>query len=120
MARAQGAVLFYIVWIAGALSAACGASSEPARDGSANGAASATDTTNSAEIRDVRAIYRSRCGSCHVRVEPGTHTRTQLETAFSRHRTRVKMSDAEWSSMVQLLASDASSNAQAAPVSTSK
>jgi hypothetical protein len=125
MVRAQPSALFFTALIAIGLASACGGSASPLRDGSSNASASAmdtsaTETSDSAEIRDVHAIYRSRCGSCHVRIEPGTHTRSELESAFSRHHTRVKMNDAEWSNMVQLLASDASNNAQANAVSTSK
>jgi hypothetical protein len=54
-----------------------------------------------------------------VRVEPGTHTRAELETALAKHRTRVKMNDAEWSSMIDYLASD-SANAKGPTVSASK
>ncbi len=79
-----------------------------------NGASSGKPT------RDVHSIYRSRCGNCHVRVEPGTHTRAQLETAFARHHTRVKMNDAEWSNMVDFLASDAPTTAKATAASAEK
>jgi hypothetical protein len=54
-----------------------------------------------------------------VPVEPGTHTRAELETAFTKHRTRVKMNDAEWSSMIDYLASD-SANAKGPAISASK
>ena len=134
MVRAQPSALFFTALIAIGLASACGGSADPLRGGSSNASTSAksivqrptsatetpADMGDSAEIRDVHAIYRSRCGSCHVRIEPGTHTRMQLESAFARHHTRVRMSDAEWSNMVQLLASDASNNAQANAVSTSK
>ncbi|MGH7285303.1 MAG: hypothetical protein ACRELY_27585 [Polyangiaceae bacterium] len=70
-------------------------------------------------VRDVRAIHKSRCGNCHVRVEPGTRTKAQLESAFTRHHTRVKMNDAEWAMMVDYLASD-SVRAQASLVSAEK
>ena len=59
-----------------------------------------------AEARDVRYIHRSRCGNCHVRVEPGTRTRAELDEAFTRHRKRVRLSDQEWAKMVDYLASD--------------
>jgi hypothetical protein len=111
--------------VTAALSAACGGSNERVRDVASayeqtrSTSASFATVTDSAEIRDVRAIHRSRCGSCHVPVEPGTHTRAELETAFTKHRTRVKMNDAEWSSMIDYLASD-SANAKGPAISASK
>jgi hypothetical protein len=108
--------------LAGGLSAACGASSQSARNGSSAASTSPSTSfasTDSAEIRDVRAIHRSRCGNCHVPVEPGTHTRAELESAFVRHRTRVKMNEAEWSSMIDYLASD-STNAKANTLTSAK
>jgi hypothetical protein len=76
----------------------CGAAAAPT--GSQGGAETAT------EARDVRNIHRSRCGNCHVRVEPGTRTHAELDEAFRRHRKRVHMSDQEWAKMADYLASD--------------
>jgi hypothetical protein len=52
----------------------------------------------------IAAVYRSRCGACHVRVEPGTHTREQLEAALGRHRRRVRLREDQWSELVSYLA----------------
>ncbi len=112
MHRTQAYVLVFAV-VLGAFSTACEEGNAPARDGSSSA------STDSAEIRDVHTIYQSRCGSCHTRVEPGTHTRAELETALARHHTRVRMNDAEWSNMIDYLAAD-SANAKAGGVSTSK
>jgi uncharacterized membrane protein len=102
--RTQAYALGFAV-VLGAFSAACEDGNAPAHDGSSSA------SSDSAEIRDVHTIYQSRCGSCHVRVE--------LEAAFARHHTRVKMNDAEWSNMIDFLASD-SAKAKAAPGTTSK
>jgi hypothetical protein len=110
--RTQAYALGFAV-VLGAFSAACEDGNAPAHDGSSSA------SSDSAEIRDVHTIYQSRCGSCHVRVEPGSHTRAELEAAFARHHTRVKMNDAEWSNMIDFLASD-SAKAKAAPGTTSK
>ena len=118
MVRTQAVALVFAV-VTGALSAACGDSMAPARDGSSAVTSSSFANTDSAEIRDVRAIHRSRCGSCHTRVEPGSHTRAELQAAFPNHRTRVRMNDAEWSNMVDYLASD-TANAKGPSVSASK
>jgi len=107
MARAQVALLLFSLAIPLG-STACGGDAPTARDGSStaqNGSNSAAiDGAGSDEARDVRAIHRSRCGNCHVRVEPGERTRAELETALLRHRKRVKMSEAEWSRMIDYLA----------------
>jgi hypothetical protein len=52
----------------------------------------------------VAKVYASRCGSCHVRVEPGTRDRATLEAAMQRHRSRVKMDEAQWPALVDFLA----------------
>lgn len=52
----------------------------------------------------VAKVWASRCGSCHVRVEPGTRDRAHLESAMTRHRSRVKMDEAQWPALVDFLA----------------
>jgi hypothetical protein len=54
--------------------------------------------------REIAEIHKARCGNCHVRVEPGTRTRAELETAFTRHRTRVHLTESDWETMVDYLA----------------
>ena len=125
MAFAQDVALVFAL-LFGAAAAGCGSSEGPARSPvredtpSLDSARLSSGALSSGEpVRDVRAIHRSRCGSCHVRVEPGMRTKAQLEAAFTRHHTRVKMNDAEWASMVDYLASD-SQRAQASLVSAEK
>jgi len=81
---------------------ACGEATPASKVASATQVTSADD----GELRDVRSIHRSRCGNCHVRVEPGTRSRAQLNDAFTRHHKRVRMNDREWASMVDYLAAD--------------
>ncbi len=52
----------------------------------------------------IEATYKARCGACHQRIEPGSHTREQLETAFARHRTRLHLSEEQWAKLVDFLA----------------
>ena len=52
----------------------------------------------------IARIHKSRCGACHVRVEPGERTRAELEAALSRHRKRVHLTDDQWSEMIAYLA----------------
>lgn len=54
--------------------------------------------------RQIAEIHKARCGNCHVRVEPGTRTRNELETAFTRHRTRLHLTESDWAAMVDYLA----------------
>lgn len=52
---------------------------------------------------EVAEIHHAECGNCHVRVEPGQRTRSQLESALARHHARVKMDDAKWPVLVDYL-----------------
>lgn len=51
----------------------------------------------------VAEIHHAACGNCHTRVEPGQRTRAHFEKALVRHRTRVKMTEAQWSLLVDYL-----------------
>jgi mono/diheme cytochrome c family protein len=52
------------------------------------------------------ALHARKCGSCHVPVEPGTRSRSHLESAFARHEAekRVRLSAQQWDAMVEYLA----------------
>jgi hypothetical protein len=52
------------------------------------------------------AIHKSKCGSCHARVEPGSISRAAAESAMQRHRRRAKLTEREWEGMVDFLSSD--------------
>lgn len=58
------------------------------------------------------AIHRSKCGSCHTRVEPGSVTRATAESAMHRHRRRAKLSEREWEEMVDFLSADGTTHAR--------
>jgi hypothetical protein len=49
------------------------------------------------------AIHRSKCGSCHTPVQPGSLARSEAESAMGRHHRRVKLTDQEWAGMVDYL-----------------
>jgi hypothetical protein len=53
--------------------------------------------------RHVAEVHKAKCGNCHVRVEPGTRTQVELETAFARHRKRVHLTEQEWTQMIDYL-----------------
>jgi hypothetical protein len=54
--------------------------------------------------RHVAEVHKAKCGNCHIRVEPGTHTHADLEVVFVRHRKRVHLTEDEWSQMIDYLA----------------
>jgi hypothetical protein len=55
-------------------------------------------------MQHVAEVHRAKCGNCHTRIEPGTHGRDQLETALSRHRNRLHLSEEEWGQLIEYLA----------------
>jgi hypothetical protein len=62
--------------------------------------------------RAVASIRTSKCGVCHVPPQPGSRTRAHLEDAFTRHRTRVHLSNDQWAAMIDYLAGAAGATAQ--------
>ena len=52
----------------------------------------------------IASVWRARCGACHVRVEPDTRARAALVAALSRHRTRVRLSEEQWTALTDFLA----------------
>jgi hypothetical protein len=70
------------------------------------GAACAPAPATSRPEPPIASAWRARCGGCHMRVEPGSHTHAQLQAAANRHRVRTKLKDAEWTQLVDFLASD--------------
>ena len=49
-------------------------------------------------------IYHSRCGACHVPVEPGTRTSAELQLALAKHRKRVRLTELQWAELTKALA----------------
>lgn len=65
----------------------------------------------------IEATYKARCGSCHMRIEPGSHSRAALETALARHRNRLRLTETQWGELVDFLAAtDGGAPAPAASV----
>jgi hypothetical protein len=54
----------------------------------------------------IAAIHRSKCGSCHTPVEPGSLARDDAQAAMQRHRRRARLSEHDWASMVEFLSTD--------------
>jgi hypothetical protein len=55
---------------------------------------------------DGEHIWRSKCGSCHTPVDPGSHGRDALVDALSRHRKRVRLDPTQWQAVTDFLAPD--------------
>jgi cytochrome c5 len=82
---------------------ACGAAQpEPAAGVAAT--TSTTSTGSDASEGSIAALYRARCGQCHVRVERGTRTREVLGPAMERHKKRAHLSDSDVRGLVDYLA----------------
>ena len=60
----------------------------------------------------VARIRTSKCGVCHAPPQPGSRTRAHLEDAFTRHRTRVRLSNDQWAAMIDYLAGPEGPTAQ--------
>jgi hypothetical protein len=60
----------------------------------------------------IAAIHRSKCGSCHAPVEPGSLQRETAETAMQRHRRRARLSERDWAGMVDFLSADGTLHAR--------
>jgi hypothetical protein len=101
MAKNGGSILAYaFLTIVLALAAACG------------GERPGLEARSPGEGKAIARFHKSRCGACHMRVEPGERSRTYLEEALTRHRKRVRASEAEWADLVDYLS--ASNEAQVA------
>jgi hypothetical protein len=83
--------------------AAC---STPATTTAAADPTAQTRTTEAlvGDARPISQIHASKCGSCHVPVQPGTRSRDQIEAAMSRHGKRLRLTQAQWTAMVEYLA----------------
>jgi hypothetical protein len=52
----------------------------------------------------IAAVHRHQCGRCHTPPEPGALARERVESAALRHDKRVRLTRAEWTSMIDYLA----------------
>jgi hypothetical protein len=104
------AVLSFVAFAAGCASgASVGQASAPATTPSASRTAPEPPTdlvAAEAPNEAIVAIHKSKCGSCHTRVEPGSLARATAESAMQRHRRRAKLSEREWADMVDYLSAD--------------
>lgn len=74
-------------------------------------ACAACAPASSPDAPPIAAVHRHQCGRCHSPPEPKSHTRAELEDAFSRHHSRVHLTPEEWTAMVDYLASPSGSAA---------
>jgi hypothetical protein len=71
-----------------------------------------TDLVADTPSEAIVAIHRSKCGSCHTRVEPGSVPRAAAESAMLRHRRRAKLTERQWGGMVDYLSADGPAHAR--------
>lgn len=57
--------------------------------------------------RAIASIYKSKCGTCHLRVEPGARTREVFHAAIGRHKSRLHLSNAQLAEMEEFLSAPA-------------
>lgn len=57
-----------------------------------------------AEQPPIVAVWRTRCGACHVKIQPGERTAPVLRAAEKRHEKRVRLSAAQWDELIAWLA----------------
>lgn len=51
----------------------------------------------------IASVHERQCGSCHEPPEPKTRSRTQIESAMLRHKSRLRLAPAEWHAMIDYL-----------------
>ncbi|MDP9033282.1 MAG: hypothetical protein M3O50_00620 [Myxococcota bacterium] len=56
------------------------------------------------EAPEISRIHRQKCGRCHAPPEPRTRTRDHLDSAFLRHKSRVRLTAEQWAAMGDYLA----------------
>lgn len=97
--------LLFVVAV-GSMAAACG--------GAPTMPSSVTSTTAaSGPEPQVASVWRSKCGACHVPVEPGSRNRVVIEKAMERHHKRLRLPEAQWLQLVDFLAPPESQQASA-------
>jgi hypothetical protein len=79
-------------------------------------ASAATDGARGATADDARVaeqgptrivgIHRSKCGSCHTPVQPGSLPRAEAEAAMGRHHRRLRLAPQDWAGMIDYLTGD--------------
>jgi hypothetical protein len=119
VSRAHHAALAFAL-VAGVIVGATGcASHAPAADSAASvsGRSALPSPEGPADLLPgsndgIAAIHRSKCGACHTPVEPGSLARGVAESAMHRHRRRAKLSEQQWSDMVDYLSNDRAAHAR--------
>ena len=72
--------------------------------GCAGSAPSPSTVTSTPSEAKGETIWAAKCGACHVPVEPGSRQKRDLESALQRHRKRVRLSEEQWTELVDFLA----------------
>jgi len=61
-------------------------------------------TPHEGEDRSIASIHARKCAGCHMPPEPQSRTRSDVVSARTRHRNRVRLTDEEWEAMTDYLA----------------
>jgi hypothetical protein len=109
--------LSFVAWMSGCSSRATvpsgATSAESPHEATARSAAEApSDLLSDVGTDRIASIHRSKCGSCHTPVEPGSLQHETAEAAMLRHRRRAKLSERDWADMVEFLSVDGRAHAR--------
>lgn len=105
------ALLGLAIWGCGARTAA----SEPSRaaeteeraGAAIEGSGARADGSDGVATSNIAALHRRKCGNCHTRVEPGSLPRATIEAAMARHRRRAKLTEGQWTELIEFLSRSA-------------
>ena len=54
--------------------------------------------------RAAQALWRAKCGACHLPVEPGSRGREAVVATMARHRKRLSLREDQWAAVTDFLA----------------
>ncbi|HEX9295747.1 MAG TPA: hypothetical protein VF881_07925 [Polyangiaceae bacterium] len=96
--------LVALAWLAATSGCATRASVADAGTTHVSRSSAADLTTESPNA--IVSVHRSKCGACHMPVAPGSLARATAEATMLRHRRRAKLSEKQWTDMVDYLSED--------------
>lgn len=64
---------------------------------------STTDAASPQSAPPAAGIVKTRCGACHVPVEPGGRARHEAEAIIERHKSRLRLHAEEWDAVTDYL-----------------
>lgn len=64
---------------------------------------SSTDAASPQSAPPAAGLVKTRCGTCHVPVEPGGRARHEAEAIIERHKSRLRLHAEEWDAVTDYL-----------------